>query len=116
MNARKLSRILIIVGSISMLIGAIDPLEGSFLILSGNALVALGTLLGQRERRVITYRAWVFILIAIGVGALWALSAVGGIGGASGHSNWWGIVIAAVCMLTIGGCINRLRKWISAQQ
>jgi hypothetical protein len=36
---------------------------------------------------------WVFILIAIGVGALWGLSMVGGIGGKSGHSIWWGLLI-----------------------
>jgi hypothetical protein len=174
MNARRLgSRILIIVGSIGMLVGAIDPMEGSLVILPGSGLVALGTFLGQVERRLIAYRIWIFILIAIGVGALWGLSAGGGFGGSSGRSNWWGvlvlpyligwsmgiwgpesprwvvwlgigvglwyltlcglvlkhsvphystesnlpaIVIAAIGLLTIGGCINRLRKRICAQQ
>ena len=72
MNARRLwSRILIIVGSIAMLVGALDPMEGSVVILPGSGGVALGTFLGQSERRWIAYRVWVFILIAIGVGALW---------------------------------------------
>ena len=94
MNARKLwSRILIIVGSIAMLVGALDPMEGSLIILPGSGLVALGTFLGQSERRLIAYRVWVFILIAIGVGALWGLSMVGGFGGKSGRSMWWGVLI-----------------------
>ncbi len=94
MNARKLwSRILVIVGSIAMLVGALDPMEGSLVILPGSGLVALGTFLGQNERRFITYRVWVFILIAIGVGALWGLSAIGGFGGTSGRSMWLGVLI-----------------------
>jgi hypothetical protein len=94
MNARRLwSRILIIVGSIGMLVGAIDPMEGSLLILPGSGLVALGTFLGQDERRLIVYRVWVFVLIAIGVGALFGLSGIGGFGGSSGHSNWWGVLV-----------------------
>jgi len=77
MDARNLwSRILIIVGGIAMLVGAIDPMEGSLLILPGSGLVALGTHLGKGERRLITYRVWVFILVAIGVGALWGLTRI----------------------------------------
>jgi hypothetical protein len=166
------SRILIIVGSIAMLVGALDPLEGSLVILPGSGLVALGTFLGQRERRLIAYRVGVFLLIAIGVGSLWGLSAAGGFGGHSGRSMWWGvlilpiligwsmgiwgpgsprwllllgivvglwylailvitlnppsrhqramsnlpgIVLGTIGMLTIGGCLNRLRKRVSTQ-
>ena len=87
------SRILIVLGSIGMLVGAIDPMEGSVVILPGSLIVALGTFFNQSERHLFAYRAWVFILIAIGVGALWGLSAVGGIGGKSGHSMWWGVLI-----------------------
>jgi hypothetical protein len=94
MNARGVwSRILIIVGSIAMLVGSLDPMEGAVIILPGSGLVALGTFLGQSERRLIAYRVWVFILIAIGVGAMWGLTWVGGIGGKSGHSMWWGVLI-----------------------
>lgn len=173
MNTRNLwSRILIIAGSIAMVIGAIDPMEGSVVILPGSGLVALGTFLGSSERRLIAYRAWVFVLIVIGVGALWGFSMVGGFGGHSGRSMWWGvlilpyligwsmgiwgpgsprwllllgsviglwylaipvmilmqsradprrpvvpealIVIAAIGVLTIGGCISRLRRRVSA--
>lgn len=93
MNARNLwSKILILAGGIGMLVGAIDPMEGSLLILPGSGLFALGTYLGQAERRLIAYRVSVFILVAIGVAALWGLSAVGGFGGTSGHSMWWGLL------------------------
>jgi hypothetical protein len=87
------SRLLIVVGCVAMLLGAIDPLEGSLFILPGSGMVVLGLFLGRGERRVLRYWLWVFVLIAIGVGALFALSAVGGIGGKSGHSMWWGTLI-----------------------
>ena len=94
MNTRSIwSRILILVGSIAMLVGALDPMEGSVVILPGSGLVALGTFLGQNERRLIAFRVLVFILIAIGVGAMWGLSWAGGIGGNSKNSMWWGVLI-----------------------
>jgi hypothetical protein len=74
-------------------IGAIDPMEGSLVVLPGSGLVAVGAFLGQGERRLVAYRVWVFILILIGVGALWGLSSVGGFGGKSGLSMWWGVLI-----------------------
>jgi len=76
-----------------MLVGALDPMEGSIVILPGSGLVALGAFLGQSERRLIAYRVGVFILIVIGVGAMWGLSWGGGLGGESGRSMWWGVLI-----------------------
>jgi len=94
MNARKLwSKILTVAGGIGMAVGAIDPLEGSVLILPGSALFALGAWLGHAERRVIACRASAFVLIAIGVGAMLGLSVVGGIGGSTGLSPWWGLLL-----------------------
>jgi hypothetical protein len=84
---------MIFVGSVAMLMGAVDPLEGSVVILIGSALLALGTFLSQSERRFLSYRLLVFILIALGVGAMWGLTAGGGLGGSSGRSLWWGILI-----------------------
>lgn len=164
-----LSRVLTIAGYIAMLVGAIDPMEGSLLILPGSGLVALGTFLGPGDRPLRVYRLWVFLLIAIGVAALWGLSIAGGFGGSSGLSIWWGIlilpyligwsmgiwgpgvprwlpalgigvgiwylalvvlvltraapedfggtalVIGAIGVLTIGGCIYRLRTIIKSQ-
>jgi|ERR1035441_501042 hypothetical protein len=107
MNARKLwSRILVIVGGIAMLVGALDPMEGSVVILPGSGLVVLGTFLGQHERRLITYRVWGFILIAIGVGALWGLSAIGGFGGTSGRSMWWGVLILPYLIWMVHGYLG----------
>ena len=76
-----------------MAVGAIDPTQGSLLILPGSGLLALGSLVGHSQRRVIAYQMLVFILVAIGVGAFWGLSAVGGFGGSTGHSLWWGLLI-----------------------
>ena len=94
MNSRMLwSRILKVVGGIAMLVGTLDPLEGSLLILPGSGMVALGIYLGGKGRRTVLYWTWAFILIAVGVAALFGLSAIGGIGGKSGHSMWWGVLI-----------------------
>ena len=87
------SRILIVVGAVAMLLGTLDPLEGSLLILPGSGLIALGTFLRRGRRGVLRYWVWVFILIAVGVGAMFVLSAFGGIGGKRGHSMWWGILL-----------------------
>ena len=94
MNSRTLwPRILKVLGSIAMILGTLDPLEGSLLILPGSGLVALGMYLSGKDRRTVLYWVWTFILIAVGVGAMFALSAVGGIGGKSGHSMWWGVLM-----------------------
>ena len=94
MNARELwSRILVVAGGIAMLVGAVDPMEGSLLILPGCGLVALAAYVAGDERRLLTYRVWAFVLIAIGVGALWGMSMAGGIGGSTGRSAWWSVLI-----------------------
>jgi hypothetical protein len=92
-QSRLWTRIMVVLGSIGLLAGALDPMEGSVLILIGSGLMALGTFLGRGDRRLIQYRVWVFLLIAIGVAALWGLSAVGGFGGKSGLSMWWGLLL-----------------------
>lgn len=93
MNPReRWSRVLTLVGRLALLVGALDPLEGSLLILPGSALTALGAYLSQDDRRWFTFRLWLFALIAIGVAALFGTSAVGGIGGKSGHSAWWSLL------------------------
>jgi hypothetical protein len=94
MNRRKLlSQILFIAGGIGMAAGAVDPLEGSVVILPASLLMALGTLLGKNERRLVLYRMVVFILIGIGVWAMLWLSSVGGFGGKSEYSMWWGLLV-----------------------
>jgi hypothetical protein len=105
------SRILLTLSGIAMLLGTLDPLEGSLLILPGSAMAVLGMFLAGKNRRTLLYWAWAFILITVGVGAMFALSAVGGIGGKSGHSMWWGLLILpypAGWLMALAGAISGL--------
>ena len=83
---RNQSRWLVIIGLVLMVAGALDPLEGSVVILVGSVLVAAGAF-----RNRIRYRLPVaaMVLIAIGVAALFGMSALGGVGGNTGRSIWW---------------------------
>jgi hypothetical protein len=74
-------------------VGSLDPLEGSALILPGSARLALGSHLGREDPRTVAYRTWSFVLIALGVSALFGLSANGGVGGDSGRSMCWALLI-----------------------
>jgi hypothetical protein len=107
------SRLLTVVGALAMAVGTIDPLEGSLLILPGSGLVALGAFLGSTDRRRVRYWLWSFILITIGIVAMFALSAVGGIGGSTGRSMWWGLVILPYplgwLMALAGGVVGLVR-------
>lgn len=107
------SRILEVVGCLAMVLGTLDPLEGSVLILPGSGLVALGTYLGGKARHIVVYWIWAFVFVALGVGALFALSAMGGIGGRSGHSMWWGLLILPYpvgwLMMLVGGVVGLIR-------
>jgi hypothetical protein len=91
-----------------MVIGALDPLEGSLVILPGIGLVALGALLGNSRYR--TLLLWSFVLVAVGVGALSGLSALGGFGGNSGRSNWWALAILPYPVGWIMGLIGAIRS------
>ncbi len=79
------------VGLAAMFVGALDPLEGSLIILPGTALAAVGAAVGRTPRRLVL--GWSFVLVAIGVGSLWGLSAVGGFGGDSGRSMWYALLL-----------------------
>jgi hypothetical protein len=106
------------VGGVAMLLGAVDPLEGSLLILPGSGMVALGALLGDSQRGTRWFWGWIFVMIAVGVGALFALSAVGGIGGRSGHSMWWGVLILPYpigWIMALAGAIVGLVRCLKAR-
>ena len=92
-DLRRWSNLVSLVGGVSLVVGSFDPLEGSVLILPGSALLALGSYLAPRDRRIVAYRMFSFILVALGVGALFWLSANGGVGGNSGRSAWWALLI-----------------------
>lgn len=94
MNTRqRWSQVLTVVGCAAMLVGGIDPMEGSLAVLPGSGLFALAAYLGQVERWVLRTRLVIFLLVAVGVGALWGMSAFGGVGGKSGHSEWWLLLV-----------------------
>ena len=117
MKARELwSRILIIVGSLAMLVGALDPMEGSLVILPGSGIVTLGTFLSNSGHGLLKYWLWVFLLIAAGVGALFVLSAFGGIGGPHGHSMWWGVLLLPYPVGWIMGIASLLFRLIRSVQ
>lgn len=85
------SRILVIAGLIGMFAGAVDPLEGCVVVTVGIAAAAFGAYLGQTRNRRFLY--WGLAAVAGGVAAMIVLSELGGIGGQSGRSIWWGILM-----------------------
>ncbi len=100
-----------IAGLVAMLAGTLDPLEGSIVILPGSGLIALGAYLGESRYRMLLL--WAFVLIAAGVGAMVVFTAMGGIGGNSGHSLWWGLFILPYTVgwiISLVGAILRLIK------
>ena len=105
------SRILVVVGFVVVLLGALDPLEGSLLILPGTGLLALAAWLGRSRYRTLLY--WSFALVAVGVGVMWGLSAVGGLGGSTGRSMWWALLLLPYpvgWVMAVVGAIRRLRE------
>lgn len=113
LEARALwSQILVGVGGVAMLVGAVDPLEGSVVILVGSGLVALGTWLGKSDRRLLVERLGIFGMILFGVAAMFALSEVGGIGGNSGHSLWWGVLILPYPAAWLLGIVDLAKRLV----
>lgn len=100
------ARFLVIAGTVAMLAGAVDPLEGAVLILPGATLVTLGTFLRKGDRRLALYWTLILCLIAAGVGAMFALSALGGIGGKNGRSLWWGLLVLPYPIGWVMGLVN----------
>ena len=90
---RLAGRILFTLGVIALIVGAADPLEGAALILIGSGMVAFSTWLNRQAHRILVYRAWLFGMIAFGVSAMFVMSAMGGLGGKTGHSMWWALVL-----------------------
>jgi hypothetical protein len=99
-------KILLIAGFIGMLIGMIDPMEGSVVILAGSFLLAISAFLGRSRRSLIIYLS--FGMIAIGVGMLFFLSSLGGVGGTSGRSWWWLLTVSPYPLGWILGIIGTI--------
>jgi hypothetical protein len=102
------SRLLVILGLVLMVVGALDPLEGSVVILGGSALVAIGAFLSSTHRYALQLMA--LALTAVGVGALFGLSALGGVGGNTGRSYWWLLLCAPYPIGWLMGIIGAARK------
>lgn len=110
-GASRWWRVPVVLGLVAMLVGALDPLEGALIILPATAVVALGAWLRKSRHRLLLYGA--LALVALGVGALWGLSAVGGFGGSSGRSMWWGALLLpypAGWILGLVGAVRVLRE------
>ena len=88
---RRRARSLIIAGLLVMVVAALDPLEGSIVVVLGGGMVALGARL--RGSKHLVYLYWCLVMLVVGVAALWGLSAIGGFGGTSGRSYFWGLLI-----------------------
>jgi hypothetical protein len=99
-------------GLAAMVIGALDPLEGSVVILTGTAIVAIGARLDHSLRRRLAYLS--LALIAGGVGALFGVGAIGGFGGPSGRSMWWGLLLLPYPIGWVIGLISAV-QWLRAK-
>jgi len=106
------ARVLCIVGLAGMLLGMLDPLEGSGAILAGTGLVALGAFLGKSRFRRLMY--WSLVLVFIGVAALWISSAVGGVGGDTGHPEWWGLLFVPYAVGGVMGLVGAVCTSVEA--
>lgn len=87
----KWTRIIYIIGVIALIIGALDPLEGSVIIAAGSILVALSTYVTRDQHSRIFLVS--LIMIVFGVIFLFYFSSLGGFGGKSTLSWWWGTLI-----------------------
>jgi len=81
------TRVLAAVGLVLMVLGALDPLEGSVVILAGSAVAVMAAWFGASPRYPLQTAG--FVLVAVGVAALFGLSAIGGVGDGSGRTSWW---------------------------
>lgn len=84
-------QIIFIIGVIGIIAGALDPMEGSVVIAFGSVLVAIASYLkkDRHKNHFILYAA----LILVGVFFLFFWSNLGGFGGTSEYSMWWGLTI-----------------------
>jgi hypothetical protein len=78
-------------GLLCFFIGTIDPMEGSLIIAPGTIFIAANKYLMRNK----FWRAYLFysIVVILGVVALFYLSSLGGFGGNSQLSVWWGLTI-----------------------
>jgi hypothetical protein len=111
MIARLLkSRTVLMTALILMFLGFLDPLEGAVVILIGVALAGLHARLTMNRNKVMVY--WASVFIAVGIVAMIALSLSGGLGGKSGRSLWWGLLILPYPIGWIVGLVGGIRMLV----
>jgi hypothetical protein len=112
MNARRWSRPLLWIGTAALVLGAVDPLEGSLVIVAGAGVSVVAAHLGHlRGRQLLD---WGVGLATLGVAAMWAMSAVGGVGSSVGRSYWWLLLLVPYpvgWLLSLTGTIRSFREW-----
>jgi hypothetical protein len=86
----KWTRVIYIIGVVALIIGTIDPLEGSVVLAAGSALIASTYLTRDRHWKIFVAS---LIMILTGVLFLFYFSSLGGFGGTSALSWWWGILV-----------------------
>jgi hypothetical protein len=90
MTAReKWAQVPTITGGLAVLVGGIDPLDGAIVVLAGAALLAAAAMIAPCNHAVRTSRAINLTLTIVGFAAIWIMTALGGIGGATGRSFLW---------------------------
>ena len=101
--------IMLKVGVVLMILGPLDPMEGSAVILPAIALTALAARLGRSDH---TFSLTIgLVLAAIGIGALWGFSAIGGFGGTTGRSIWWGLTLLPYPLGWAIALVGGIRAW-----
>lgn len=112
----NLLRILYITGIVALIAGILDPLEGSVVITGGSLLLGISAWLkNDRHRKFFLIS---FVMITIGVAAMFYLSSLGGFGGTAELSWWWGLTILpypvgwlmAIVLLIIRGVKSKKPK------
>lgn len=90
---KKINWVLItyLIGVVALIAGALDPLEGSVAIVAGNIALAFSTFL-SKDRHFKIFLSTAVMIIA-GVSFLFYFSSLGGFGGTSTLSWWWGLLI-----------------------
>lgn len=79
------------IGVAGMTLALLDPMEGSVVAVGALLLV---TIAAHRAR--LTEQRWLDVALVaalIGLTSLWGFSALGGIGGTTGRSMWWGLTM-----------------------
>lgn len=113
MSRESLLRIAHIAGVVALILGAVDPMEGSIVIAGGSFLLAISMTMTRDRHR--NYFIAAMLMILTGVSAMFYLTSKGGIGGNSGNSMWWALLMApyplgwllAVVLLIIRGLFRK---------